>query len=130
MSIQSKSVLIVDDMRMTRMKLRKICTDLGIKNISEAVDGAQALEILEQAKPDLILSDWNMPNISGIELIQKIRENPSYSTIPVIFITAEAEKNSIIKSLEFGVADYILKPFNDENVKSKICSALNVETPQ
>lgn len=130
MSIQSKSILIVDDMRMTRMKLRKICTDLGIKNIAEAVDGAQALEILEQAKPDLILSDWNMPNLSGIELIQKIRENPSFSTIPVIFITAEAEKNSIIKSLQFGVADYILKPFNDENVKSKICSALNVADPK
>lgn len=130
MSIQSKTVLIVDDMRMTRMKLRKICTDLGIKNINEAVDGAQALEMLAQTKPDLILSDWNMPNISGIELIQKIRDNPAFSTIPVIFITAEAEKNSIIKSLQFGVADYILKPFNDENVKSKICSALNVETPK
>ena len=130
MSIQSKSVLIVDDMRMTRMKLRKICTDLGIKNISEAVDGAQALEMLEQVKPDLILSDWNMPNISGIELIQKIRENPSYSTLPVIFITAEAEKNSIIKSLQFGVADYVLKPFNDDSVKSKICSALNLDTPR
>lgn len=130
MSIESKTVLIVDDMRMTRMKLRKICTDLGIKNINEAVDGAQALEMLAQSKPDLILSDWNMPNISGIELIQKIRDNPAFSTIPVIFITAEAEKNSIIKSLQFGVADYILKPFNDENVKSKICSALNVETPK
>lgn len=127
MSIQSKTVLIVDDMRMTRMKLRKICTELGIKNISEAIDGAQALEILGQSKPDLILSDWNMPNISGIELIQKIRETPEYSSIPVIFITAEAEKNSIIKSLQFGVADYILKPFNDESVKSKICSALNIE---
>lgn len=130
MSIESKTVLIVDDMRMTRMKLRKICTDLGIKNINEAVDGAQALEMLAQSKPDLILSDWNMPNISGIELIQKIRDNPAFSTIPVIFITAEAEKNSIIKSLQFGVADYILKPFNDENVKLKICSALNVETPR
>jgi two-component system, chemotaxis family, chemotaxis protein CheY len=130
MSIQSKTVLIVDDMRMTRMKLRKICTDLGIKNINEAVDGAQALEMLAQGKPDLILSDWNMPNISGIELIQKIRENPAFSTIPVIFITAEAEKNSIIKSLQFGVADYILKPFNDENVKAKICSSLNVAIPE
>lgn len=130
MSIESKSVLIVDDMRMTRMKLRKICTDLGIKNIAEAVDGAQALEMLGQAKPDLILSDWNMPNLSGIELIQKIRSNPSFTSIPVIFITAEAEKNSIIKSLQFGVSDYILKPFNDESVKAKICAALNVTTPR
>lgn len=130
MSIESKTVLIVDDMRMTRMKLRKICTDLGIKNINEAVDGMQALEMMGTAKPDLLLSDWNMPNLSGIELIQKIRDNPALSDVPVIFITAEAEKNSIIKSLQYGVADYILKPFNDENVKAKICSALNVAIPQ
>jgi two-component system chemotaxis response regulator CheY len=130
MSIRSKTVLIVDDMRMTRMKLRKICTELGIKNISEAVDGMQALEMMVNSKPDLLLSDWNMPNISGIELIKKIRDNPALSDVPVIFITAEAEKNSIIKSLQFGVSDYILKPFNDENVKAKICSALNVAIPQ
>jgi two-component system chemotaxis response regulator CheY len=130
MSIGSKTVLIVDDMRMTRMKLRKICTELGIKNINEAVDGMQALEMIGTAKPDLLLSDWNMPNLSGIELIRKIRANPSLSDLPVIFITAEAEKNSIIKSLQFGVSDYILKPFNDENVKAKICSALNVAIPQ
>jgi len=130
MSIRSKTVLIVDDMRMTRMKLRKICTELGIKSISEAVDGRQALEMMANSKPDLVLSDWNMPNISGIELIKKIRDNPALSDVPVIFITAEAEKNSIIKSLQFGVSDYILKPFNDENVKAKICSALNVAIPQ
>lgn len=130
MSIESKSVLIVDDMRMTRMKLRKICTDLGIKNISEAIDGMQALEFMAASKPDLLLSDWNMPNLSGIELIQKIRTNPAMSDLPIIFITAEAEKNSIIRSLQYGVADYILKPFNDDNVKAKICSALNVAIPQ
>jgi two-component system chemotaxis response regulator CheY len=130
MSLQNKSVLIVDDMRMTRMKLRKICSELGIVKVSEAVDGAEALKMLNQAKPDLILSDWNMPNLSGIELIQKVRENPSLSTIPVIFITAESEKNSIINALKFGVADYVLKPFNDESVKTKICAALKVAVPR
>jgi two-component system chemotaxis response regulator CheY len=130
MSLQTKSILIVDDMRMTRMKLRKICSDLGIRQVTEAVDGAQALTMLNQAKPDLILSDWNMPNLSGIELIQKVRENPSLSNIPVIFITAESEKNSIISALKFGVADYVLKPFSDESVKTKICAALKVPVPR
>lgn len=130
MSLQSKTVLIVDDMRMTRLKLRKICSDLGLVKVHEATDGNQALEQMGKEKPDLVLSDWNMPNMSGIELVQKIRENPEFEKIPVIFITAEAEKNSIIQSLQYGVTDYILKPFNDQAVKTKITSALNVSTNQ
>lgn len=127
--MSTKCVLIVDDMKTVRLKLRQICTDIGIDNVHEAVDGTQALDILQGISVDLILSDWNMPNMTGIELVGKIRENPKLSKTPVIFITSENEKSAILKSLMSGVTDYIVKPFPDAIVKQKICSLLKI-TPK
>lgn len=127
MSIEKKSVLIVDDMKTVRVKLKRLCKELGIVNVHEAMDGQQALELLDMLKVDLILSDWNMPNLSGLEMVNKIRENPKTNMVPVIFITAENEKSAILKSLMSGVTDYIVKPFPDVTVKQKICGALKVQ---
>lgn len=127
--MSSKSVLIVDDMKTIRLKLKQVCQELGIENIYEAVDGTQALELLQGLAVDLILSDWNMPNMTGIELVGKIRENPKLSRTPVIFITSENEKGAILKSLMSGVTDYIVKPFPDAIVKQKICAVLKI-TPK
>lgn len=128
--ISTKSVLIVDDMKTIRMKLRQVCKHLGIINIYEAMDGAQAIEMLQGVTVDLVLSDWNMPNMTGIELVAKIRENPKMSQLPVIFITSENEKSAILKSLMSGVSDYIVKPFPDAIVRQKICNALKVPLPK
>ena len=125
--IESKSVLIVDDMKTVRVKLKRLCKELGINSVYEAGDGTQALEMLQGLKVDLILSDWNMPNMSGLEMVNKIRENPKMNDVPVIFITAENEKSAILKSLMSGVTDYIVKPFPDLTVKQKICVALKVQ---
>lgn len=127
MSIEAKTVLIVDDMKTVRMKLRKLCTELGISRIHEAMDGAEALQIMTNIKFDLVLSDWNMPNMTGLELVGKMRENANLASTPVIFITAENEKGAILKSLMSGVTDYIVKPFPDVTVKQKICGALKVQ---
>ncbi|NJL24606.1 MAG: response regulator [Calothrix sp. SM1_5_4] len=83
--------------------------------------------MLRENPVDLILSDWNMPNMSGIEMVQELRKNPHNAKVPVIFITSENEKSSILKSLVHGVTDYIIKPFPDVTVKQKICQALHVQ---
>lgn len=127
MSIEQKSVLIVDDMKTVRVKIKRLCKELGIVQVYEAMDGAQALEMLQGLKVDLVLSDWNMPNMTGLELVAKIRENDKMKDVPVIFITAENEKGAILKSLMSGVTDYIVKPFPDVTVKQKICGALKLQ---
>ena len=125
-----KSVLIVDDMKTIRLKLKQVCKELGIQAVYEAMDGVQALEMLQGVSVDLVLSDWNMPNMTGIELVAKIRENPNFAQVPVIFITSENEKGAILKSLMSGVTDYIVKPFPDAIVKQKICAALKISPPK
>lgn len=127
MTIEKKSVLIVDDMKTVRVKLKRLCKELGIVQVYEAMDGVQALEMLKGLKVDLVLSDWNMPNMSGLELVSKMREDAKMVDLPVIFITAENEKGNILKSLMNGVTDYIVKPFPDVTVKQKICVALKVQ---
>ena len=125
-----KTILIVDDMRTIRLKLRKICTDLGVKTIFEAADGSEAYDILNNFNIDLVLSDWNMPNLTGIELVRKMRETPKLATLPVIFITSESDKSAILQSLQHGISDYVVKPFADEMVREKVVAALKVDTPK
>jgi two-component system, chemotaxis family, chemotaxis protein CheY len=125
MSLEKKIILIVDDMRTVRLKLKQICSELGIRHIYEAGDGLQALHVLEGVRADLVLSDWNMPNMTGIEMVEKIRQNPKLKDTPVIFITSESEREKILSSLVEGVSDYIVKPFLDKIVRDKICQLLN-----
>lgn len=125
-----KTILIVDDMRTIRLKLRKICTDLGVKTIFEAADGSEAYDILNNFNIDLVLSDWNMPNLTGIELVRKMRETPKLAALPVIFITSESDKSAILQSLQHGISDYVVKPFADETVREKVVAALKVDTPK
>jgi two-component system chemotaxis response regulator CheY len=127
MFIAQVSVLIVDDMKMVRMKLRQICNQMGITTIHEAGNGEEALESLNANHIDLVLSDWNMPKMTGIELIEKIRINPNFSKVPVIFITSEDQKETILKSLTAGVNDFIVKPFTDATVMQKIFKCLKID---
>ena len=127
---KSKTVLIVDDMKTVRLKLKQICADLGVDAVYEATDGVEALEMLQGISVDLVLSDWNMPNMTGIDLVAKIRQDPKMTTTPVIFITSENEKGAILKSLMNGVTDYIVKPFPEAIVRQKICSILKITPPK
>ncbi|MGE4131922.1 MAG: PleD family two-component system response regulator [Bdellovibrionales bacterium] len=127
MAGHAKSILIVDDMKTVRLKLKKICEEIGIQQIFEASDGQQALEVLQGMKIDLVVSDWNMPNMTGLELVEKMRGSSKTIDTPVIFVTSENEKSAILKSLMNGVTDYVVKPFPDTIIKQKICTVLKIQ---
>jgi PleD family two-component response regulator len=123
--MQNHPVLIVDDMKLARLKLSQICKNLGFTQILEAANGEEAMTILGKIKPVLILSDYNMPVMNGLELLQRVRETPAMVKIPVIFITSESERTLILSAVTLGVAEYVVKPFTDEILQQKIKEVLS-----
>ena len=113
-------ILIVDDFATMRKIIRNILTQLGFKNILEADDGTTALEILKKEKVDLIISDWNMPKMSGIELLKAVRSDENLKDIPFVMVTAEAQKENILEAIKYKVNQYIVKPFTPETLKEKL----------
>jgi len=113
-------VLIVDDMATMRRIIKSLLEQLGFKNIDEAEDGAIALEKLKKRNYDLVITDWNMPNMTGLELVQEIRKDPQLKEIPVLMVTAEAKKENVIAAIKAGVNNYIVKPFTAETLKEKL----------
>ncbi len=113
-------VLIVDDMATMRRIIKSLLEQLGFKNIDEAEDGAIALEKLKKGNYDLVITDWNMPNMTGLELVQEIRKDPQLKEIPVLMVTAEAKKENVIAAIKAGVNNYIVKPFTAETLKEKL----------
>jgi len=112
--------LIVDDMATMRRIIRSILNQLGYQNIDEAEDGKVALQKLKQQKYDFVITDWNMPNMTGIELVQAIRKDPDLKHLPVLMVTAEGKKENVIMALKAGVNNYIVKPFTPETLKQKL----------
>ncbi|ADU96810.1 chemotaxis response regulator CheY [Thermovibrio ammonificans] len=115
-------ILIVDDMAAMRKILKTLLAQLGYKNVDEAEDGKQALEILRQ-NPDkygLVITDWNMPNMTGIELVQEIRKDEKLKHLPILMVTAEAKKENVLMAIKAGVNNYIVKPFTAETLKEKL----------
>ena len=113
-------VLIVDDFATMRRILKNILRQIGFGNISEAGDGKSALKELKKEKFDLILCDWNMPEMSGLELLTTIRSDDELKNIPFIMVTAEAQKDNIIEAVKAGVSNYIVKPFTAETMGEKL----------
>lgn len=113
-------ILIVDDFSTMRKIIRNILTQLGFKNILEADDGTTALEILGKEKIDLVISDWNMPKMSGLELLKAVRSNEATKDLPFIMVTAEAQKENILEAIKYKVSQYIVKPFTPETLKEKL----------
>lgn len=120
------TVLIIDDMKLVRLRLFQLCTKLGFKNILEAENGLAAWNIIKgnNTIPSLILTDYNMPDMNGLKFLEQVRSHDSTKNIPVIFITAEGEKNLIIDALSLGVTDFVVKPFSDDVLTEKIKSAI------
>ncbi len=102
-------VLVVDDSEMTRMIAKKTLKSLGISDCLEAPDGVEALKIFEAEKPDVIFSDWNMPNMDGLTLLKEIRTR--CKEVPVIIITTEGSRGKVVQAIAEGVSDYLVKPF-------------------
>lgn len=113
-------ILIVDDASTARRLLKNILNQLGFKNIIEADDGTTAMVKLASEKIDLVVTDWNMPKMTGIELLKNIRADPNLKSIPVLMIIVEAIQGNIIAAVKAGVSDYVVYPFNAETLEKKI----------
>jgi two-component system chemotaxis response regulator CheY len=120
------TILVIDDMQTMRKIIVNKLTALGFKNILEASDGMKAWEVLTQTKTpiDLIISDLNMPQLSGIELLKKVRQDKVYNQVPFIILTAEGELSQMTEAVKAGVTTYLLKPFTAESFKEKIQSVV------
>jgi two-component system chemotaxis response regulator CheY len=114
-------ILLVDDSSTMRRIQKNTLASLGYTDVIEAEDGADALEKLRQ-NPDvqLTLMDWNMPNMTGIESLKAIKNNPATKAIPVMMVTSEAEKSKIVEAIQNGASNYLVKPFEADALKEKI----------
>jgi two-component system chemotaxis response regulator CheY len=120
------NVLIVDDSAAIRKILVRVLsqTDLPIKNLHEANDGSEALKILEDNEVSLVLSDINMPNIDGIELLTRIKATPKWKQLSVVMITTEGSQAKVMEAVQLGAKGYVRKPFTAEQIKEKVLACL------
>jgi two-component system chemotaxis response regulator CheY len=116
--------LIVDDSKTILQTLRFSLEKLYYNDIVEATNGQEALEILKKEKIDFVITDWNMPKMTGLDLLQLIRSENDWKKIPVLMLTTEAEKEQIITALKSGASNYIIKPFKIEQLEKKIKDVL------
>lgn len=112
--------LVVDDFSTMRRIVRNLLKELGFTNVDEAEDGAVALQKLQSGGFEFVVTDWNMPNMDGLTLLQTIRATPALKTLPVLMITAEAKKDNIIAAAQAGASGYIVKPFTAGTLSEKL----------
>lgn len=112
--------LVVDDMSTMRRIVRSILKELGFDNVEEAEDGNDALSKLKAGKFDFVISDWNMPNLDGLEMLKAIRSDEKLKTLPVMLVTAEAKKENIIEAAKAGASGYVVKPFTAAVLEEKL----------
>jgi two-component system, chemotaxis family, chemotaxis protein CheY len=117
-------ILVVDDFPSMRRILRNLLNKIGINDIEEAGDGAEAFAKLQAAKFDLVISDWNMEPITGLELLRRVRSDGATSRLPFIMVTAENKTENVIEAKKAGVNNYIVKPFTADVLKSKIAAVM------
>lgn len=117
---RNMSILIVDDFQSMRGLIKSILRKLSFTKLLEAEDGEKAWELLEGQKVDLVISDWNMPNMPGITLLKKVREDERFAKLPFLMVTTEGHKEFVIEAMQAGVSGYILKPFSPYDMEMKI----------
>ena len=117
---KNMKVLVVDDFSTMRRIVKNILRQLGFNNILEADDGSTAVGVLEREKVDLIISDWNMPTMTGIELLRHVRSSDELKDTPFLMVTAEAQQENIIEAVKAKVSNYIVKPFTADTLHEKI----------
>jgi two-component system chemotaxis response regulator CheY len=112
--------LVVDDFSTMRRIVRNLLKELGYINADEAEDGAVALQKLKGGGFDFVVTDWNMPNMDGLQLLQAVRADPALQNLPVLMITAEAKKENIIAAAQAGASGYVVKPFTAATLAEKL----------
>jgi two-component system chemotaxis response regulator CheY len=117
-------ILIVDDYKTMLRIIRNLLKQIDFNNIDEATDGSMALEKMKEKKYGLVISDWNMQPMTGLDLLRSVRADGNLKPTPFIMITAESKTENVVAAKEAGVNNYIVKPFNAETLKSKIESVL------
>jgi two-component system, chemotaxis family, chemotaxis protein CheY len=122
---KNMKILVVDDFSTMRRIVKNILKQLSFVNIVEADDGSTALEMLQREKIDLVVSDWNMPKMTGLELLKSIRADDALKHIPFLMVTAEAQQENIIEAVKSGVNNYIVKPFTADTLSQKISQIFN-----
>ncbi len=113
-------ILVVDDFSTMRRIIKNLLNDLGFMNIVEADDGNTAIPILKKGGIDFLVTDWNMPGMTGIELLREVRADDKLSGLPVMMVTAEQKREQIVEAAEAGVNGYIVKPFTAITLKEKM----------
>ncbi|MBW7983388.1 chemotaxis response regulator CheY [Enterobacillus tribolii] len=112
--------LVVDDFSTMRRIVRNLLKELGFNNVEEAEDGVDALNKLRTGPFDFVVSDWNMPNMDGLQLLQTIRADGALNAMPVLMVTAEAKKENIIAAAQAGASGYVVKPFTAATLEEKL----------
>lgn len=120
MGIEDTKFLVVDDFSTMRRIVRNLLKELGFTNVQEAEDGVDALNKLRGEKFDFVVSDWNMPNMTGIDLLRNVRGDDALKHLPVLMVTAEAKKENIIEAAQAGASGYIVKPFTAATLDEKL----------
>lgn len=113
-------VLVVDDFSTMRKIVKNILKQIGLTNVVEAEDGGQAFDIVKKGGVDLIVSDWNMPRVTGIEFLRMVRADKNHADIPFLMVTAEAQRENLIEAIQAKVTNYVVKPFTPATLESKI----------
>ena len=120
MSDLKMKILVVDDFSTMRRIVKNLLKQLGFVNIEEAEDGAQAYTKLKNGDFGFIVCDWNMPNLDGLALVKKVRSDDELKDLPILMVTAEAEKDKVVTAIQAGVNNYIVKPFTGDILKEKM----------
>jgi two-component system chemotaxis response regulator CheY len=117
-------ILVVDDYNTMRRIVRNLLKQLGFENVDEAADGGEAFKKLQEDNFNMVISDWNMEPVTGMELLKQVRANDKLKNLPFIMVTAESKPENVIAAKQAGVSNYIVKPFNAETLKTKMTSVI------
>ena len=123
-NILNSKILVVDDYQTMVRIIQKLLEQIGFKNIETASNGKEALDKIHESSFDLVISDWNMEPMTGIELLKEVRSNARVKDTPFIMVTAESKPENVLAAKDAGVSNYIVKPFNAETLQKKIESVL------
>ncbi len=122
-------ILVVDDFPSMRRILRNLLGNIGLSDVEEAADGGEAFAKIQSSKYDLIICDWNMEPVTGLELLRRVRGDSAHAKLPFIMVTAESKTENVIEAKKAGVNNYIVKPFNAQTLQNKIAAVFPDEQP-